>query len=493
MVDVETSIDVTGVLNFTQGTGTLWQIPQGSTGDNVSFSFIQEQAPWNNGPPGRNNYVDDVVSLGWNLSAPSVPIDPTKGGICFTMENLFYQSGVFAHEVHLQNVCIDGTTHRPMSFFIPTANASSGVAGLSHQLDYIAWATYAGAQKVTWDIFNNKASLVGGFTLNFLTNNVPVMQQYNAGSTLVPLPYIDNMSRLAITSPAYFTSPITAAAIQSSGPIQISGAAAGQNLLTLQNTNTNGTSGMEFVSPDGTHVSYITMDSGGDLVLTNIACPGAGLYFQLASGGLNISNSSGDATLFMSNAGVLRLNAYGAGTLAADAHGNITAVSDIRVKDIAGTYTRSISDLIKIGHPILYRYKRGNPLGLESNHAYAGFSAQAVERAIPEAVGIDNQGFLTLNDRPILAAAVNALTEHERRLTALEINQSLTATEGTSGSEAITVDGITLTATQLAQFLQAYFDQKATAVPPAPVPLTTSAAAQRAPAVTPSANQEVTT
>ena len=51
---------------------------------------------------------------------------------------------------------------------------------------------------------------------------------------------------------------------------------------------------------------------------------------------------------------------------------------------------------------------------------YFGFFAQNVQSAIPEALGSDKKGFLTLSDRPILAASVNAIKELNAKNEALE-------------------------------------------------------------------------
>lgn len=48
---------------------------------------------------------------------------------------------------------------------------------------------------------------------------------------------------------------------------------------------------------------------------------------------------------------------------------------------------------------------------LDLEEAYVGWTAQGVQRAIPEAVDTDPNGLLTLDDRPILAAVVNAVKE----------------------------------------------------------------------------------
>ncbi|MDE1946238.1 MAG: hypothetical protein KGH93_03550, partial [Patescibacteria group bacterium] len=47
--------------------------------------------------------------------------------------------------------------------------------------------------------------------------------------------------------------------------------------------------------------------------------------------------------------------------------------------------------------------------GLDQVNAYTGFSAQNVQANIPQAVATDSRGYLTLDERPILAAVVNAV------------------------------------------------------------------------------------
>ncbi|NDE68198.1 hypothetical protein EB052_01175, partial [bacterium] len=50
---------------------------------------------------------------------------------------------------------------------------------------------------------------------------------------------------------------------------------------------------------------------------------------------------------------------------------------------------------------------------------YTGFSAQNVQANIPEAVMTDKRGYLTLNDRPITAALVNAVKDLNSQLNTL--------------------------------------------------------------------------
>ena len=106
--------------------------------------------------------------------------------------------------------------------------------------------------------------------------------------------------------------------------------------------------------------------------------------------------------------GTVRFSNYGMGSLTTDANGNLSVSSDIRLKSIDAPFERGIDDLLKV-EPIYYHW---NPeTGYDIHSRYAGFSAQNVQSAIPEAVGQTDEGLLTLSDRPIIAALVNAVKE----------------------------------------------------------------------------------
>lgn len=123
-------------------------------------------------------------------------------------------------------------------------------------------------------------------------------------------------------------------------------------------------------------------------------------------------NSSAAVTISSAGATGMRFNGYGAGALTTDASGNITAASDARMKEQIRSFTRGLADLSGL-RPAIFRWKKSS--GLDTAHDYAGFVAQNVQATIPEAVGESPDGMLTLSDRPILAATVNAVNELERR------------------------------------------------------------------------------
>ncbi|MDB5190051.1 MAG: hypothetical protein JWN49_377 [Parcubacteria group bacterium] len=112
----------------------------------------------------------------------------------------------------------------------------------------------------------------------------------------------------------------------------------------------------------------------------------------------------------LTTTGTVQFANYGSAgaTVTTDANGNISVSSDERLKNINGSFSRGLADIEKLS-PILYHWNAVS--GLDQNGQYAGFSAQNVQSAIPEAVATDNRGYLTLADRPIIAASVNAIKE----------------------------------------------------------------------------------
>ena len=105
---------------------------------------------------------------------------------------------------------------------------------------------------------------------------------------------------------------------------------------------------------------------------------------------------------------MIQFSDYGAGSLSTDASGNLSVSSDERLKNIQGNFTKWLQAVLAL-KPINYQWKEIS--GLEQEGTYSGFSAQNVQSVLPEAVGTDKKGYLTLSDRPLIAALVNAIKE----------------------------------------------------------------------------------
>lgn len=172
--------------------------------------------------------------------------------------------------------------------------------------------------------------------------------------------------------------------------------------------------GLNYISAlangSGTTASGNSIDLGGS-VTANVAID--------EDGGNDISFDIGRNTAFADirlgalnftlNGGPVQMNNYGAGTATFDASGNITSVSDMRLKNLQGMYGVGLKQLMQI-NPIVYKYNKKSKLDTVNN--YIGFSAQNVKDALGEnAVGINKDGYYSLQDRALIAASINAIKE----------------------------------------------------------------------------------
>lgn len=138
--------------------------------------------------------------------------------------------------------------------------------------------------------------------------------------------------------------------------------------------------------------------------------------------GVGIGVTAPTASLHAS--GTVRFESFGAGTLQTDANGNLSVSSDERLKYVMGNFSPGLNVVLAL-QPIQYKWLKET--GYDNETLYSGFSAQNVQSVLPEAVGEDKRGFLTLSDRPIMAAIVNAIkelwntvTNNQKRIEALE-------------------------------------------------------------------------
>ncbi|MEI6304859.1 MAG: LamG-like jellyroll fold domain-containing protein [Candidatus Taylorbacteria bacterium] len=172
------------------------------------------------------------------------------------------------------------------------------------------------------------------------------------------------------------------------------------------------------------------------------------------SGNVGIGTISPTAKLHVS--GTMRNDTFTTGTLVSDASGNITVSSDERLKNIQGNFNRGLSDVLTL-NPILYKWK--DVTGYDTLTTYAGFSAQNVQASIPEAVGVDSSGMLTLSDRPILAALVNSVKELSAMNVVKDIFSTSTMEEITAASASktasSTVTAIVTSPTFISQLVSA--------------------------------------
>ena len=107
------------------------------------------------------------------------------------------------------------------------------------------------------------------------------------------------------------------------------------------------------------------------------------------------------------------------GTAGKTGGGTWDVFSDVRLKRIHGTYNSGLKALMQL-QPLRYEYKPDNALGLTSEGEHIGFSAQAVQQVIPEAVTTNSSGYLMVKSDPILWTMLNAIKEQQKEIAELK-------------------------------------------------------------------------
>lgn len=165
-------------------------------------------------------------------------------------------------------------------------------------------------------------------------------------------------------------------------------------------------------------------------------------FFQAGTAGTFRIEKYGGSTARVI-ADTAQFTGYGAGTLVTDSSGNVTASSDARLKNVTGNFTRGLDSILALT-PKVYTWKKES--GMNTDDVNVGFIAQEVQPAIPEAVGSvktrdaeetdsktgkktkvtkrEAAEFLSLSDRPIIAALVNAVKELNEKIDKLQKSKS---------------------------------------------------------------------
>ncbi|HEV8429123.1 MAG TPA: tail fiber domain-containing protein [Pyrinomonadaceae bacterium] len=95
------------------------------------------------------------------------------------------------------------------------------------------------------------------------------------------------------------------------------------------------------------------------------------------------------------------------------------AFSDERLKNIRGPFNSGLNAVMKL-QPLRYEYRPNNALGITPNGEHIGFTAQAVQKVIPEAVTANADGYLMVNGDPIIWTMLNAIKEQQQQILELK-------------------------------------------------------------------------
>jgi hypothetical protein len=99
--------------------------------------------------------------------------------------------------------------------------------------------------------------------------------------------------------------------------------------------------------------------------------------------------------------------------------GSWDSFSDERLKNIKGNFNSGLKAVMQL-QPLRYEYRQDNALGLKSEGEHIGFGAQTLQKIIPEAVTKNRDGYLMVNNDPILWTMLNAIKEQQKEIAELK-------------------------------------------------------------------------
>jgi trimeric autotransporter adhesin len=199
---------------------------------------------------------------------------------------------------------------------------------------------------------------------------------------------------------------------------------------TLGNSNTAVGLGALISNALGSFNTAIGRGAGPDGLnnLTNTTCIG---YNALATvnNALILGNTSANVGIGLSNpTHKLQLSADDA---VKPTTNTWTIISDLRLKNIDGTYTKGLQEILQL-KPLLYHYKNTGDVSFSEktlNTQSVGFLAQDVQQVFPECVSEDANGYLNLNIHAIIIAQVNAIREQQEMIEELKKQNELLKNE----------------------------------------------------------------
>ena len=107
------------------------------------------------------------------------------------------------------------------------------------------------------------------------------------------------------------------------------------------------------------------------------------------------------------------------GTASKPGGGSWAVFSDERLKNIKGNFNSGLKAVMQL-QPLRYEYKPANALNLNSKGEHIGFGAQALQKVIPEAVTKNDNGYLMVNNDPIIWTMLNAIKEQQQEIQELK-------------------------------------------------------------------------
>ena len=178
------------------------------------------------------------------------------------------------------------------------------------------------------------------------------------------------------------------------------------NELSMNGGVTNGSHSGLTGGQTGDDSLYVNAGNTGDLVFRTT---GTAERMRILTGG-NVGIGTSAPDLKLSVSGDADKSAGG---------GSWQFFSDERLKNIKGRFSSGLKAVMQL-QPIRFQYKPDNALGLQSEIEQVGFGAQALQKIIPEAVSKNANGYLMVNNDPILWTMLNAIKEQQKEIAELK-------------------------------------------------------------------------
>lgn len=431
------------------GNAFLWA---GSSGPQLEFYTGASVTPFGAGSAvlvlfdtGTGPHVFAVNNAGSGHSG-YVSLDPYNCSITF--------GGDTSGSATLGVKAVAGT---PNAMYLPTATGTAG---------YVLTTDGANPQNLSWSQVSSAA----------ITGQIPISQVGSAGLSASSPVAIAASGAISFSHTPSFTSLTLGISGSTSGVLTLEGSTSGGATITapaVAGTSTNpivfsntitlpvGADATPAINFSGSTNTGFGINGGGLILIIGgtgrlsvfssvVQVGSAGVYSftngsssdagspdtgisRTSAGVMAVGNgTSGDAS------GTLNASAYQAGGTAGVTAGSFSAITAITSKagivtQLTGTsderlknsvpYLGGLEKILAISPVSYYWNENGSKFtGLPVDVEYVGFLAQNVQKAIPEAItGIEGkEGYLSFDDRPIVAALVNAVKELNLRIQKLE-------------------------------------------------------------------------
>lgn len=195
--------------------------------------------------------------------------------------------------------------------------------------------------------------------------------------------------------------------------------ATGTEIRIMNSNTTNGFSGLYLNGGFG-------LTTGGLVQYNNIT--GAKNLFVTTGGAdpLHLGTNNTIRMTVLPTTGLVGINTQAptdtlsvSGTASKTSGGSWSVFSDERLKTIKGSFTRGLQAVMRL-QPLRYEYKPDNALSLKSGEEAVGFGAQQLQQVIPEAVTTNANGYLQVNNDPIIWTMLNAIKEQQQEILKLK-------------------------------------------------------------------------